>query len=247
MKKWLVLIWLLVGVGLLSYQAGPGQEALAWKYAKLRLKEAKEFQESGHYDEAIEKITESISTLPTPEEPEEDLLIARNKLRLAQLQNTFQLGKLAETLEGLILLVEEVEKEHGAQSEIAFEVREFLGRVYYHAMVALRLEAAEEAVWVRCFELARQNYRFLAENTKGSRNKVDRKNLEVVIKSFNEEILELAAAASASADTTGLAELLEEAPEAEVEAEVLQPNDARPRDAPEDFPDLQEWEFDLGS
>lgn len=246
MKKWFVLIWLLVGVALLSYHAGPGQQALAWKYAKAELQKAQELEESGHFEEAIEKLDDTMATLPTQDEPEEELQIARHKLQLSQLRNRFKLGHLAETLEGTMQLITDVEEVHGSHSEIAFEVREFLGRAYFQAQVALRLESAEEEVWIRFWELSRQNYRFLAENTEGRRNKTDRKNLEVVIKSFNEEIL-VPPVAAEGADTSGLAELLEEVPPTEEEGEALQPNDARPRDAPEDFPELEEMELDLGS
>jgi hypothetical protein len=246
MKKWIVLAWLLLGVAMLSFQAGPGQEALAWKTAREHFLEAGELHKEGHYDEAIEQYTESLTALPSKDGTDEAVGTANHQLRLAQLRSRFQQGRLADTIEGLAVLAKEVEQEYGPRSDMAFETREFLGRVYFHAMVALRLEAAEKEVWIRYWELARQNYRFLAENSGRKRNPTDRKNLEVVIKSFNETVEDLGAASAAASDTSGLEQLLETL-EAVNPAQTIQQNDSRPRDAPEDFPDLKEWEFDLGS
>src|SRR4029079_4043868 len=110
-------------------------------------------------------------------------VLSRDQLRLAQIRTRFQLGKLEETIANLRSFADEVEATHGPASSIALESRELLGRVHFQAMIALRLESAEEAVWKKQGELARQNYLFLAEHSGPSRNGVDRKNLEVVIKS----------------------------------------------------------------
>ena len=43
-KKWFVLVWLLVPVALISYHFGPGQEALAWREADAHRNEARELE-----------------------------------------------------------------------------------------------------------------------------------------------------------------------------------------------------------
>lgn len=254
MKKWLILVWLLVPVALLSYHYGPGQDALAFRQAQEHLNTAKHLEQAGHYEEAIESYSESMATLPVSDEPSEDVAVARDQLRLAQIRGRFQLGHLAETIESLNVLVADVEREHGRQSALAYDVRDFLGRVHFQAMVALRLESAEEEVWLRHWELARQNFRFLAENTSGSRNDLDRQNLEVVIKSFNNPPPPTAAAAAASATTTaGLNAVLTTPPPP---PPTTPPNgiggppttpDARPRQPTPEQPEPVANEFDLGS
>ncbi len=186
MKKWLILAWLLIPVALLSYHFGPGQDALAFRQSQQHLPPPSGLNPSGHFDEAIEAYAESAASLcPSPKSPMLELAVARDQLRLAQIRGRFQLGRLAETLEGLHVLVADVEREHGRDAPLAHDARDFLGRVHYQAMIALRLESAEEEVWRRHWELARQNFRYLAEHTSGARNSLDRQNLEVVIKSFN--------------------------------------------------------------
>jgi tetratricopeptide (TPR) repeat protein len=254
MKRWLILLWLLIPVGLLSYHFGPGQDALLFRQAQAHLATAEKFEQEGHYEEAIEAYAESQANLP-PEEPNDSAsAVARVQLRMAQIRGRFQLGQLAETIENLNGLILEVEREHGAHSPLAYDVRDFLGRVHFQAMVALRLESAEEEVWRRHWELSRQNFRYLAEHTQGARNQLDRQNLEVVIKSFNTPPPPTAASAAGGASTAGLNAVLTPTPPP--------PNgatgngggppppvtvDARPRQPTPEQPEPVANEFDLGS
>jgi tetratricopeptide (TPR) repeat protein len=181
-RKWLVLGWLMIPVALLSYHFGPGQDALAFRQAQEQLAEAQQLEATGQYEEAIEAYAETLATLPAASEHDVDVATARDQLRLAQIRGHFQLGRLAETIESLNVLIADVERQHGPRSPVSYDVRDFPGRVHFQAMVALRLESAEHDVWRRHWELSRQNFRFLAENTTGNRNRLDRQNLEVVIK-----------------------------------------------------------------
>ncbi|MEQ8789379.1 MAG: hypothetical protein RIC55_24005 [Pirellulaceae bacterium] len=258
MRKWLILLWLLAPVALLSYHFGPGQDALALKQAERFLTEARRLETEGQFEAAIEQYTESLAALPI-EEPSLDapqasqLAVARDKLQLARIRGGFELGRLAETIDSLNLLVADVERRHGRHSPLAYEVRDFLGRVHFRAMAALRLESAEEDVWRRHWELARQNFRYLAENTDGPRNAIDRKNLEVVIKSFNDPPPPTAAAAAGGVTTTaGLNTVLSPPPPTTPAGAVggLPPPpvpDARPRQPTPDAPQPVANELDLGS
>lgn len=183
MKKWLVLVWLLVPVALVSYHFGPGQEALAWREADEYRHAALDLERDGNWEQAVDAYQQSLNSLPPFGDDDQASVLSRDQLRLAQIRTRFQLGKLEETIANLRAFADEVEAAHGLASSIALESRELLGRVHFQAMVALRLESAEEAVWKKQWELARQNYRFLAEHSPRTRNGVDRKNLEVVIKS----------------------------------------------------------------
>jgi hypothetical protein len=257
MKKWLILLWLLVPVALVSYHFGPGQDALALRQAEMHLANARQLEADGRFEAAIGQYTESLASLPmedaTLDEPATSkLAVARDKLRLARIRSGFELGRLAETIESLNLLVADVEHRHGPHSPLAYEVRDFLGRVHFRAMAALRLESAEEDVWRRHWELARQNFRYLAENTTGSRNATDRKNLEVVIKSFNNPPPPTAAASAGGTTTTaGLNTVLAPPPPTTPPgAPGGSPpvtSDARPRQPTPEAPQPVANEFDLGS
>ena len=248
MKKWLILAWLLIPVALVSYHFGPGQAALAYLQAQTHLADAQELEHDGHFDEAIDRYGETLAALPESDEPPPDVALRRDQLRLAQIRAKFQLGRLAETLDSLNLLIEDIERDHGANSALADDTRDLLGRVHYQAMIALRLESAEETVWKKHWELARQNYRFLAEHTTGHRNQLDRRNLEVVIKSFNLPPETLAAPAGGATTTAGLTTTKPPPPNAAANGGSPTKPDARPR--PETPPNKRSTppdEFDLGS
>lgn len=248
MKKWLILVWLLIPVALVSYHFGPGQAAFAYRQAQTHLADAQKLEQAGHFEEAIDRYGETLAALPESDAPPPDLAMRRDQLRLAQIRARFQLGRLAETLDSLNALIEEIERDHGAHSPLADDARDLLGRVHYQAMVALRLESAEEAVWKKHWELARQNFRFLAEHTTGRRNSLDRRNLEVVIKSFNLPQVAFAAPAGGATTTAGLAKT--KTPPANAAAGGGPPTkaDARPRpEAPPNKRPPPPDEFDLGS
>ncbi|MBC7818346.1 MAG: hypothetical protein IAG10_15780 [Planctomycetaceae bacterium] len=248
MKKWLTLAWLLIPVALVSYHFGPGQDALAYRQAQRHLAEAQKLEHGGHFDEAIDRYGETLAALPESDEPPPDLAVRRDQLRLAQIRARFQLGRLAETLDSLNVLIDDVERDHGANSALADDARDLLGRVHYQAMVALRLESAEEAVWKKHWELARQNFRFLAEHTTGHRNSLDRRNLEVVIKSFNLPPETLAAPAGGATTTAGLAKTKTPPTNAAAGGGPPTKTDARPRpQPPPGTPPPPPDEFDLGS
>ena len=198
-KKYLVLVWLLVPVALLSYHYGPGREALAWQEAAALRAQARAAEAAGHWELAAKTYGQALGAVPASYGPSSngpasevaarvdpgEAALARDQLRLAQLRAQFQLGDLAQSLADLEQFVKHVETVHGLDSPLTFDAHDMLGRVHYHAMVALRLESAEKELWMKEWELARQNFRFLAEHSPASRNLSDRKNLEVVIKSAN--------------------------------------------------------------
>lgn len=249
MKKWLILAWLLIPVVLVSYHFGPGQAALAYRQAQTHLAVAQALEQNGHFDEAIDRYGETLAALPESDEPAPDVLLRRDQLRLAQIRARFQLGRLAETLDRLHSLIEDIERDHGADSTLAEDARDLLGRVHYQAMVALRLESAEESVWIKHWELARQNFRFLAEHTTGRRNQLDRRNLEVVIKSFDLPQEAFAAPAGGATTTAGLTTTTTPPTNAAPGGGPPTTTDARPRPQapPGKPPPPPPDEFDLGS
>jgi len=182
LKKGLVVVWLLVPVMLLSYHFGPGQAALAWRESSALRDEARAAEQAGNWEQASARYDAALAAVPADDAAAR---LARDQLRLAQIGAAFQLGNLNDTLTDLRQFVQHVDEKHGPDSGLALDARDLLGRVHYQAMIALRLESAEEQAWMKHWELSRQNFRFLAEHSPARRNDLDRKNLEVVIKSAN--------------------------------------------------------------
>jgi len=246
MKKWFVLVWLLVPVGLLSYHFGPGQEARGWSESRLHVSQAKKLESEGHWEEAIAAYQQALTVLPASDETDGDEALARDQLRLSQINARFELGHLQEAIDELRLLATEVDGRYDSDSPVALDVRDLLGRVHFRAMVALRLESAEEAVWKRQWELSRQNYRHLAEHSTGPRNRIDRQNLEAVIKSANLPEIAFATPTSINAVTTGLT-----TKKAKVKANANGPPqktaDARALVTPQKQKKVDPPEFELGN
>lgn len=249
MKKWLILLWLLVPVALLTYHFGPGQAALAFRSAQMHTEQARQLEHELNWSDAIAAYDLALHKLPESTETAAASSLARDQLRLAQIRARFQLGRLAETIDNLNTLVEDVERDHGSESPLGYDVRDFLGRVHFQAMVALRLEQAEDAVWRRHWELSRQNFRFLAEHTRGQRNALDRQNLEAVIKSAELPPDAFAAPAGGAATTAGLATTKTPPPPNAAAGNGGPPTlDSRPRPPiPGVPPPPVPEEFDLGS
>jgi len=251
MKKWFFLAWLLIPVVLVSYHFGPGQKAVAYRTAQSHLQQAEQFETQGHWDEAIDQYDKAVVALPAADDQQAELIVARDQLRLAQIRDRFRLGRLAESITSLDLLAADVERTGGPNSPLAYDVRDFLGRVHFQAMIALRLESADEAVWKRHWELSRQNFRFLAEHTPGSRNKLDRLNLEAVIKSAELPPDVFAAASASASNTAGLHTPTTppppDAPPAGGSPQLPVVIDARPRKPQPETPVPLPDEFDLGS
>lgn len=247
LKKWLVLAWLLVPVGLVSYHFGPGQEALAWREAAEHRNAALHLEQAGQWEAATEAYQQAVNTLPPITDDDASGTTARDRLRLAQIRTRFQLGRLEETLLALQAFLVDAEELDGPQSPVVLEARELLGRVHYQAMIALRLESAEKEVWQRQWELARQNYRYLAEHGPPGRNPVDRKNLEVVIKSADLPVEAFAAPAGGGTGGNAYPTFVPPPPTGNATNVNTAPPDNRPRAPKPSLSELNPPEFELGS
>jgi hypothetical protein len=82
-KKWLILVWLLIPVGLLSYHYGPGRQALAWQDAAALRAQATAAEKEGHWEQAVASYGQALGAVPTSEVDASDEALARDQLRLA--------------------------------------------------------------------------------------------------------------------------------------------------------------------
>lgn len=248
LKKWFVLAWLLVPVGLLSYHYGPGQQALAWQEAHAQRNTALQAEHEAHWEQAIDAYGKAMHSVPSFANDRAGEMLARDQLRLAQLRAAFQLGKLDETLLDTRAFIEHVAETHGHNSPLMFDARDFLGRVHFQAMIALRLEAAEKSVWMKQWELSRQNYRFLAEHSGPGRNALDRKNLEAVIKSADLPLEAFSPPPSGgSSSASAQANPFAPPPPQGTNATQPPPPDQRTLQAQETLSEVNPPEFELGS
>jgi hypothetical protein len=250
LKKWLILAWLLIPVALVSYHYGPGQKELAWKTANEHRNAARAFEKEGQWDKAAEEYGKAMSNVPLNSDDASAAALARDQLRLAQINAAFNLGKLDVTLTDLRQFVEQVAVTHGEDSPLMYDARDLLGRVHFNTMIAMRLEAAEESVWMKQWELSRQNFRFLAEHSSPRRNGLDRKNLEVVIKSAElppPPVPPVGGGASGGANATALTTIPPPPNATAPPAAGNPPPDARAFSKQESLSETNPPEFELGS
>lgn len=248
-KKWLIVAWLLVPVALLSYHFGPGQKELAWREAIEQRNTGRELEKQGQWEKAIEAYGKAAAAVPTTADDRSAAALARDQLRLAQIGAGFNLGKLDQTLLDLRQFIEQIEATYGDDSPLMYDARDLLGRVHYNAMIALRLESAEKPVWMKQWELSRQNFRFLAEHSSPRRNGLDRKNLEAVIKSADlpPPPVPPAGGGGGGGGATALTVIPPPPNAANAQPASGAPADARQFNKKESISDVKPPEFELGS
>lgn len=158
MKKYLVLLWLLLPLPLVVLHFGRGQQWLArdQAHALVNLAEQAEAEEDWqaadqHYREAAK--------LVSAENPQ-----LKMRLDLAQVRTRFRMGDAVNAIDMADKLLDDpVLKEMPA--DFHRESRELAGRIHYYAGWVMRLEGASRELWMEEAELARQNFRLLAETS----------------------------------------------------------------------------------
>lgn len=158
MKKYLVLLWLLLPLPVVVMHFGRGQQWLARDKAhafvtKAQLAESKEDwqQASQYYGEAVKCVTTDNREL-------------KLRLDLAQVRTQFRLGEAVAAIDGVDKILDDPAT---AKMPLEFqrECRELAGRIHYYAGWVMRLEGASRELWMEEAELSRQNFRLLAEES----------------------------------------------------------------------------------
>lgn len=186
MRKTLLIIgWLIVPVVLLAYHFGPGQARLAQDQAASLISEAREFEASDQWAEAVEAWADALALTP------EDKVEARLRLKLAHAHARMYIGELPEAMEQMDQLLTTA-KETGADASLEREIRGSLASAQYYAAWLMRLESAPTEEWLVQAENARQHFRLLAEQTAGTAAaEGHEKNLEATIRLERMDLSEL--------------------------------------------------------
>lgn len=156
MKRWLLLLWLLVPLPVVVWHYGPGQEWLARDKAHALLKRAQQAEAKSDWRAADELYREAAALLGG----QDPRLKAR--LELALTRTRYRQGGAVEAIDMVNRLI--ADPGFAAQPE-AFqrEARELSGRIHYFAAWVMRLEGAQRDLWMEEAELSRQNLRMLSE------------------------------------------------------------------------------------
>ena len=186
-KKLLLAAWLLVPVGLLAYHYGPGQKGVARDSVAALIERAQQCEKAESWASAIEFYGKALASLPA------DQIATRHQLRLAQARARMFTGGLPEAMADIENLLLDMQTGKAEPTAVR-EARASLGTAQYYAGWLMRLEGASKDEWMPVVESARQNFRLLAEETRGqdSSSAVDfQKNLEATIRLARMDISEL--------------------------------------------------------
>jgi hypothetical protein len=175
-RKIMLAVWLLVPVALLAYHYGPGQVRVAQDRAALKINEAKAFEAKEDWASAYRLWSEALAGTPA------DQTQTRFQILLAMARTRVQMGGIPEAMQDLNSLLDEAVQAN-ADVNLQNEIRGTLASSQYYVAWLMRLEGAPGEEWMPPSESARQNFRLLAENTKGAKLAEDyEKNLEAVIR-----------------------------------------------------------------
>ncbi|HUG68675.1 MAG TPA: hypothetical protein VMM76_13050 [Pirellulaceae bacterium] len=171
------IIWILLPVGLAAWHFGPGQRLLHSDLAADQLKLGRRAETIGDWKTAA--VSYSLANHQWPE----DSVSARRRIRLAEANATINAGNLIVGQEQLESLISEMEEDEQADGDLLAAARHGLGTSCYYAAWMMRLEGAEADEWLQEAELARQQFRLLAETSDGGQQQqVAAENLEATIR-----------------------------------------------------------------
>ncbi len=160
MRKYLVLLWLLLPLPVVVLHYGRGQQWLARDQANDFIKQAQAAEQAGGWkraDECYQAADKAIGT--------EDRGL-KLRLELARVRTRFHLGEAVAAIDAADKLLDD---DAMATMPVAFqnEARALAGRIHYYAGWVMRLEGAKRELWLEEAELSRQNFRFLSEQAGG--------------------------------------------------------------------------------
>jgi hypothetical protein len=156
MKKYFVLLWLLLPLPLIVLHFGRGQQWLARDRAHaiiIRGQEAEQREDWKTADELYNQAAGFISS------DQKDIKL---RIDLARVRTSHRSGEAMAAIDGSISLLDDAAFST-MPVEFRREAREVAARVHYYSAWVMRLEGASRELWMEQAELARQNFRLLAE------------------------------------------------------------------------------------
>jgi hypothetical protein len=185
-KKLLFTAWLLIPIAVLAFHYGPGQKGSARDQAAEKVKAAQMAESKEDWKAAVAAYAEALTLVPAEQKAE------RARLQLAHANARMYAGELPEAIQEMEGLVTDLLKNNADPQQIR-EVRGTLGSAEYYAGWLMRLEGATPQEWMMETELARQNFRLLAEETQeqSAITQGYEKNLEATIRLERMDLSEL--------------------------------------------------------
>jgi len=158
MKKYLVLLWLLLPLPVVVLHFGRGQQWLARDKAHSFIVEAQAGEKHENWQEA-DRLYREAAKCVGPGEADVKL-----RLDLAQVRTRYRQGDAVAAMDQMDKVVNDTAFST-MPVDYRREARELAGRIHYYAGWVMRLEGARRELWMEEAELARQNFRLLTEQS----------------------------------------------------------------------------------
>ena len=158
MRKYFILLWLLLPLPVVVLHFGRGQQWLARDKAHAFIVEAQALEQQENWPEADRVYREAGKCLGSGE-PDVKL-----RLDLAEVRTRYRQGDAVAAMDQMDKVANDAAFS-AMPSDYRREARELAGRIHYYAGWVMRLEGARRELWMEEAELARQNFRLLTEQS----------------------------------------------------------------------------------
>ena len=158
MRKYMILLWLLLPLPVVVVHYGRGQEWLARDNAHAYVVKAQTLEQQENWSEADRLYGEAAKCVAGSDPG------MRLRLDLAQVRTHYRRGEAVAAMDQM----DKVLNDSGFSAmpvDFRRESRELAGRIHYYAGWVMRLEGARRELWMEEAELARQNFRLLTEQS----------------------------------------------------------------------------------
>lgn len=162
MRKFLILIWLMLPVVAGAWHYGPGQEQLLLDDVAKTLREAECHVAAKEWQAADSAYERALDMLPS------DRTAESRRVRLERAKAQMFNKRLPTAHQELKTLVDELSQDESADPELVEETQAALANSRYYMTWLMRLEGQPKATWEPEIESARQAYRMLAERAESS-------------------------------------------------------------------------------
>ena len=158
MRRYMILLWLLLPLPVVVVHYGRGQEWLARDNAHAFVVKAQTLEQQQNWPEA-DRLYREAAKCVAGGEPQVKL-----RLDLAQVRTHYRQGDAVAAMDQMDKVVNDAGFS-AMPAEFRRESRELAGRIHYYAGWVMRLEGARRELWMEEAELARQNFRLLTEQS----------------------------------------------------------------------------------
>ena len=158
MRKYLVLLWLLLPLPVVVLHFGRGQQWLALDKAGDLVRKAETAEKQENWAQADQFYQQASKQAGAQDNA------LRLRLDLAQTRTRYRMGEAVEAIDRADRLMDDAALKK-MPVDFQREARELAGRIHYYAGWVMRLEGAGRELWMEEAELARQSFRLLTEKS----------------------------------------------------------------------------------